>query len=79
MTHDQRRAAVLAAGIRSHYAFKSTAHIDRGEERRCHVCKDVDRTIGTASHIWQRTVQDVHPAVIELCEHCHDVAATASL
>jgi hypothetical protein len=30
MAHDQRRAAVLAAGIRDYYKFQATGYLDRG-------------------------------------------------
>ena len=79
MTHDERRAAVLDAGIRSHYKHTGSAYTDEGEESRCYVCTAFSKKLGTASHLWERKDQPTRPAVIALCDDCHDVAFSASL
>jgi hypothetical protein len=61
-------------GIPNRYRFDAIAHLDEGEELRCFACRHLTRTVGTASYVWVRIGQDVHPATIELCAFCHNAA-----
>jgi hypothetical protein len=66
---DERRADF--ASIPERYEYKITSHLDGGEERiNCHGCGFHSRVPGTPVHVWHRSVQAVHPAVIELCDLC---------
>jgi hypothetical protein len=70
MANFHERRADFAA-IAERYEYKTTAHLDGGEERiDCYGCSFRSRVPGTPVNVWHRSVQSVHPPVIELCDLC---------